>query len=145
MANIFVEAKKISKQHPRLDWQECIQRASKKHKPKKVGAVKKKSNRQTGSSNKKHDQERSARPPGARVPRGGTVVTYYERRKNRSDVPGKLTGVTAGRLASELKRRLKDKLAKELLAKDLTPKKSLKKRYQKLITETRSRLKRLSS
>lgn len=40
MANIFKEAKKIQRAHPRMDWQKAIQAASKKHK--KVGAVKKK-------------------------------------------------------------------------------------------------------
>lgn len=83
----------------------CIKEASAEYRAgsKKVGkvkrvkkkAAKKKSYRQTGTSSKKYDQQRTARPPGARIPKGGRKVTYYERRKNRSDVPGKLTGVGA--------------------------------------------------
>jgi hypothetical protein len=45
---------------------------------------------QTGSSNRKRDAERSARPPGKRKSRSGNV--YTERRRNRTDMPGKLTG-----------------------------------------------------
>ncbi|CAK0746728.1 hypothetical protein CCP1ISM_250002 [Azospirillaceae bacterium] len=45
---------------------------------------------QTGKSNKKNDQERKAKKPGVRKTKTGS--TYIERRKNRSDMPGKLTG-----------------------------------------------------
>lgn len=39
MANIFKEAKKIQRAHPRMNWQQAIQKASKQHK--KVGTAKK--------------------------------------------------------------------------------------------------------
>jgi hypothetical protein len=108
MANIFKEAKKIQKQHPRLTWQQSIQKASKAHK--KVGAVKKKKTkfRQTGSSSKLADEVRHAKRPGKRKSASGK--TYYERRKNRTDVPFSLTGI---------KSQAKEKLAKALLDYDL--------------------------
>lgn len=108
MANIFKEAKKIQKQHPRLTWQQSIQKASKAHK--KVGAVKKKKTkfRQTGSSSTPADAMRRAKRPGKRKTASGS--TYTERRKNRSDVPFSLTGI---------KSQAKEKLAKALLDYEL--------------------------
>lgn len=108
MANAIVkiskEAKRLQRLHHGWTWKECISKASAnynagqlgtigKAKPKKKGKVKSKASyRQTGTSNKFYDEQRSARKPGARIPAGGKHVTYYERRKNRSDAPGKLTG-----------------------------------------------------
>jgi hypothetical protein len=46
--------------------------------------------RQTGSSSTARDRARKALAPGRRVSRTGRV--YYERRKNRSDKPGMLSG-----------------------------------------------------
>lgn len=45
---------------------------------------------QTGKSDKKRDSDRQAKAPGKRRSKSGR--TYIERRKNRSDMPGKLTG-----------------------------------------------------
>ena len=45
---------------------------------------------QTGKSDKSRDEQREALKPGKRKSRSG--VTYFERRKNRTDMPGKLTG-----------------------------------------------------
>ena len=41
---------------------------------------------QTGTSNKKRDKARKAMPPGKRISKTGN--TYYEGRKNRSDLFG---------------------------------------------------------
>jgi hypothetical protein len=46
---------------------------------------------QTGSSNKLYDSMRKAQGPGKRVSATGGV--YYERRKNRSDMPGSILGI----------------------------------------------------
>ena len=43
------------------------------------------SNRQTGKSNKSRDSKRTALPPGKRRSKFNQM-TYYERRKNRSDI-----------------------------------------------------------
>lgn len=51
-------------------------------------------NRQTGTTTKKLDKQRSALPPGKRKSRTGR--TYYERRKNRSDAQNSLTGIKKG-------------------------------------------------
>lgn len=48
----------------------------------------KKRYKQTGKRKSlKNDRQRTARAPGKRVSKSGRV--YYERRRNRSDVPGK--------------------------------------------------------
>lgn len=141
MANIFKEAKKVQRLHPSWDWQHCIQVASKRHK--KVGAVKRSKNRQTGSSNKAADKKRSARPPGPRVPAGGRKVTYTERRKNRSDVPGTLTGMSTGRLLAEAKRRIREDIDKKVVKKFHASTKRDRKKYQKEITESKAKLRRL--
>ncbi len=93
MANIFKEAKKVQRKHKTWDWQKCIAYASKHHK-----------SSQTGSSNKRNDTARKAKAPGVRKSASGRK--YSETRKNRSDAPGKLTGVSAGTLTAELRSRL---------------------------------------
>jgi len=104
MANIFKEAKKVQRMHPKMTWQQAIKAASKKHK--KVGAVKrkKKSYRQTGKSVTSVDKTIRAKRPGKRKSASGN--TYYERRKNRSDKPFSLTG---------FRNQVKEKLGKALL------------------------------
>ncbi len=92
LKKIRARAKQLQKKHPNAKWTSLIKSASKDYRAGKLGTIKKDHKRQTGSSNKHYDQQRSARPPGARKPRGGKKVTYYERRKNRSDKPGSLTG-----------------------------------------------------
>ena len=46
---------------------------------------------QTGRSSKKADKRQRAKAPGKRKSKSGKV--YFERRKNRSDMPGTLLGV----------------------------------------------------
>lgn len=144
MANIFVEAKKIQRKHPKLDWQACIQKAKRQHKAVGSTKPKKKSSRQTGSSNKKYDQQRSARPPGARIPAGAKKVTYYERRKNRSDAPGQLTGVSSAQLTNALKKRLMEKENALVLKKYRATRKTDKRKIQKEISTTKQQLRKLS-
>lgn len=57
--------------------------------PKKKAELVKEISRQTGSSNTRADKMRKAKPPGKRKSASGR--TYYEYRKNRSDVPPGLT------------------------------------------------------
>lgn len=146
--NIFSEAKKVRRKHPKLSWQECVKRAAKQGK--KIGAAKKRkpvkraASRQTGSSNKAADRKRVARPPGARKPAGSKVVTYYERRKNRSDVPGTLTGVSAASLTSELKKRLLDKESALVLRKYRATRKTDKRKIQKELTAVKAQQRKLS-
>lgn len=54
-------------------------------------AKRKKGTYQRGNSSRKHDVQKKAKTPGKRKSSGGKV--YYERRKNRSDMPGSLTGL----------------------------------------------------
>jgi hypothetical protein len=65
---------------------------AKKPAAKKVAAKKTASKAyQTGSSNKLYDAMKKAKGPGKRVSASGGV--YYERRKNRSDMPGSILGI----------------------------------------------------
>lgn len=88
-------------------WTSAVKRASKlvpslspskKSASKKVGAKKKKpKSRQTGTSNRRRDLELTAKSPGKRMVKSGKKShAYYERRKNRSDKPGHLTGMNGG-------------------------------------------------
>ena len=53
---------------------------------KSLRKVVKKAEHQTGTSNKKRDKVRKALPPGKRISRTGK--TYYEYRRNRTDMLG---------------------------------------------------------
>jgi len=87
LKKITTRAKQLRKKQPGISWKSAIKKAGAEYR-----TGKKSKYRQTGKSNIKADLQRSARLPGPRKPRGGKKVTYHERRKNRSDVPGKLTG-----------------------------------------------------
>lgn len=128
MANVFKEAKKYQRKHPRTPWQDCIAKVSKRH-------------RQTGRSNKKRDRARTAKPPGIRRSKTGRV--YSERRKNRSDAPGKLSGLSEAKLTSELKGRIKEKINNAVVKKYNATKKRTKKFWQTVITTSKQRLNKL--
>jgi hypothetical protein len=99
MANVFLEAKKLQRKNPKLKWQAAIKKAAAEQRKKgKSGSVKKR--KQTGTSNKKRDKQYKALPPGKRKSASGK--TYYESRKNRSDMPGSLTGMVKQKLANAL-------------------------------------------
>lgn len=107
---IINEAKRLRREYPRRfkTWREYVAQASaiyaSKHKgnspvgkKRKVGAKKvsykpHKKLHQTGTSNRNNDKKRTAKAPGKR--RSASGKTYYENRKNRSDMPGKLTGMS---------------------------------------------------
>jgi hypothetical protein len=121
VAQISRLAKKIRKKGEK--WQSAIKRASKsvgtKSKPaarsKGSGARKsvpskrktKKAYRprkpihQTGTSSQAMDKRIKAKPPGKRN-------GYYEYRKNRSDMPGKMTGIKGGAYQEMILSRMKD-------------------------------------
>lgn len=60
--------------------------------PKKKGYKPRKPIHQTGHSSKKIDERVKAKAPGKRKAKSGKV--YYEYRKNRSDMPGRMTGMS---------------------------------------------------
>jgi hypothetical protein len=103
------------------------------------------SNRQTGGSNKERDEQRSAKGPGKRVVKTSHGShTYYERRKNRSDQPGKLTGFNTSVLSRELKDRANGELAAGLLARDKATNLKQHKAAMKKITGARKKLRAFS-
>lgn len=152
---ISKRAKQI--RHKNEPWTEAIERASKQLKKEgKIGKTKS-STRQTGHSNKKRDQKRHAKAPGKRKSKSGR--TYYERRKNRSDVPGSMTGnttksrthtdynanevnISVGGLKSALRKKYEEKLKDLFLRKEKAKLKREKNKLQKQITATRSELKK---
>lgn len=70
---------------------------------------------QTGTSSKSRDRMIKAKPPGKRIVKGGNGKkhAYYEYRKNRSDMPGQLTGVSPIAMNQMLLSRIKDNSNKQ--------------------------------
>lgn len=141
LKKIRSRAKQLQKKHPGAKWTNLIKQASAQYRAGKLGKVakpakkKKDKSRQTGSSNKFYDEQRHARTPGPRKPAGGKKVTYYERRKNRSDKPGSMTG--------GLKQVVKQKLANALLKYEMAKTISATKEAQKQKTKWRKILRAL--
>lgn len=70
------------------------------------GTKKESAYRQTGTSVKSKDKQRTALAPGKRTTgKGKSKHTYYERRANRSDKPGQLLGI--GAVKSDLSSKYK--------------------------------------
>lgn len=139
LTKITREAKRIRKSHPRMKWTEAIKQASRKYRTGKIGTVKK--YKQTGTSKKKADEKRKAKKPGIR--RSASGNRYRETRKNRSDRPGSLTGVSAGTLSRELIARKKDQLAKALLQRETATTRKGYNNARDRVSEIKSSLRRL--
>lgn len=103
LQKIIARAKQLRKKHPSAKWTNLVKQAGKDYKSGKIGATKKQY-RQTGKSSAMHDEMLKAKAPGKRTVkhRGGKKTVYYERRKNRSDKPGSLTGIDKSRMVSSL-------------------------------------------
>lgn len=112
---------------------------AKKAPAKKVAAKKATRAYQTGSSNKLYDSRKKAQGPGKRVSASGNV--YYERRKNRSDMPGSILGIGALKKSaiSECTNKLGTLHAKKLME----PTKRGKAKLQKEITAVNKKIKHL--
>lgn len=83
MAKIFKKGSQAAKDH-----------MAKVRAAKKISGTKKKPTvKQSGSSNIIKDKLYKAKPPGVRKSKSGRI--YTEVRKNRTDAPGKLTGVVS--------------------------------------------------
>lgn len=137
MSNAIVKISRRAKQIQRSTgkaWNLCIKQASAEYRSGKIGAAKKPW-RQTGTSVKRIDRQRKAKPPGKRKSKTGK--TYYERRKNRSDVPGSITGLKAA-----VRSRLKEKLSKQLLQREMATTKTKRRKASKAISETKGQLKK---
>jgi len=132
LTKITARAKQLRKAKPGMKWLTAVKQAGADYRNGKIGCpappaiarvgkVKKSATRQTGSSNKKKDKQRTAKPPGKRIVRhrGGKNTSYTERRKNRSDKPGQLTGISTPMLQNVVRKRLEDDLGKALVRKKL--------------------------
>ena len=144
LTKITTRAKQIRKAHPRMEWKSAVKQAGAEYrKGAKVGAVKKKRKiHQNGTSVKRFDVQRAAKAPGKR--KSATKKTYYEYRKNRSDMPGKLTGIPESKLIGAVKEKLKASLGEAYVKRDMATRKADKKKYQKIISETKRKIVRIS-
>lgn len=88
------------------------------------------------------DEMKKAKPLGKRKSRSG--VTYYERRKNRSDMPGSLTGISNSKIIGEIKERIKGTIGKAYANLIECKTKKDKQYYNKIILENKKKLKKLS-
>lgn len=146
LKKITTRAKQLKKTHPGAAWKNLVKQAGREYRAGKLGsaavsATKKKKVWQTGSSLKKNDSQRKAKPPGRR--RSASGQTYIERRKNRSDKPGMLTGITTATLTSALRSRLKDQLGRNLVARETATSRGAFVRANKAVKDTRAKLRRL--
>lgn len=144
LQKITTRAKQLKKLHPNTSWINLVKKASAEYRSGSLGAKnpKKKKAYQTGSSNKVADRKIKAKSPGKR--KSATGRKYFERRANRSDMPGTLTGVSSATLTSTLKTRLKDELGKQLVKRETATTKRDRRAAQKLVAETKYKLKKLS-
>lgn len=140
LKKITARAKQLRKKHPNTAWKNLVKQAGREYRTGKLGPTKKKYY-QRGSSVKSFDAALKAKKPGKRKSASGK--TYYERRKNRSDMPGQLTGASVSQLKSELKNRLEDQLGKQLVRREMAPTKTRRRKVNKQVVETRRKLKKL--
>lgn len=126
LTKITREAKLIRKKKPGTSWKNAVKQAGRLYREKKRKSV-----RQTGTSNRMIDERLTARKPGKR--RAASGKTYYERRKNRSDKPGQLTGVSVGSMKNGVLSHYKEKLANRLMRRELATTKTEKKKLTKEI------------
>lgn len=103
IVKIGKRAKQLRSVNKKLSQRDAIKKAAAEYRAGKLGKVPKKKApvKQYGTSDKKRDQERAARVPGWRKSKTGSK--YFERRKNRSDIKGKVTGA---RVTSQLQAEL---------------------------------------
>jgi hypothetical protein len=144
---ITTRAKQIRKKHPSMKWTSAIKQASSELRKsgtigrtgiKKKVVRKKRKIHQTGTSVKHLDILRKAKAPGKRKSSAGN--RYYEYRKNRSDMPGSLSGVSESQLKGAMIGKLETSLGSLYVKRDRSKLKRDKKKYQKQITEVKRKI-----
>lgn len=141
LKKISARAKQLQKKKPGAKWTNLIKEAGREYRAGKLGSTVKKKVWQTGKSVKKNDEDRKAKKPGVRKSASGK--RYTERRKNRSDLPGKLSGITTGSLSRELINRKRDQLARALLQKETATTRKSFKNASNRVTELKAALRKL--
>lgn len=144
-------AKEIVKKRPSLPYREAYAIASKqvmREQGAKMGATKKKpvkkvlkKYRQTGSSSKYYDEAKKAKLPGKRKSASGKI--YFENRKNRSDMPNSLTGISQAKLMGEIRQRVEGTMGKAYVDLNKATKAAEKKALKKIISECKIKLRKL--
>lgn len=143
LTKITTRARQIRKAHPSMQWKNAVRKASAEYRNGSIGAAKpkKKKTYQTGKSTKLNDAKRKAKKPGKRT--SATGRKYTERRKNRSDIPGTLTGMSVGALGSALRTKLKEKLGKDIVRREFATTAKGYRAASDSVKQTRSQLNRL--
>lgn len=145
-------AKEIIKKRPSMPYREAYGIASKqimKEGGAKVGVVKKKipikkiekKYHQTGSSSKYYDEAKKAKLPGKR--KSASRKIYFENRKNRSDMPNSLTGISQAKLMGEIRQRVEGTMGKAYVDLNKATKAAEKKALKKIISECKIKLRKL--
>ena len=136
LKKITTRAKQLRESHPNTEWKLLVKRAAAElRKGKKTFP-------QRGTSNEEIDRARKAKPPGYR--KSASRKKYFESRKNRSDAPGKLTGVSLTSLKAEARRKINEKIDKLVVKKFRETKKRVRAKIQKEISAAKAELKKFS-
>ena len=127
--NVFKEAKKIQRQHPRMDWQTAIKKAS----------VKVKRASKTLGSRRAKPMRKPARKKAVAVK---TRVTSERVIVTRS-AGAKMHGMTTAQLKSALKGKLKTQIDHLVVRRYHAPTKTAKRKLNKQLTAIRTELRKL--
>ncbi len=124
MPNVFKEAKKISRAHPKMKWQDCVKKAGAKIRRGVSGTHKRKS---------------AKKKPAPRKKRVGAITRNTDK-VDRKNVSVNIGSVSSAQLKSALKKRLEEQIAWALLARDQSKLKTGKRKIQRKINELKRQL-----
>lgn len=134
------EAKRLQRIHKTWPWKDCIRVASDNYNSGKIGSLPMKANSSLGRASRKHKR----RPAAKKAKHRRHIGTAKPTAAARGTVsPAKLSGVSAGSLRSELKRRINTDIDKAVVRKFHATGKRIKRKIQKIITDKKAQLRKL--
>lgn len=131
LKKIVRRAKAIRRSKPSVSWKSAVKKASAEYN---------KGSWQRGSSDTRSDSLRKAKKPGIRFSASGRK--YSERRKNRSDAPGKLVGISQAR--SVIIHALKDRLMRGLMMREQAKTAAQRRAANEIIKQSRKELRKFT-
>lgn len=138
LTKISARAKQIQRKHPGKAWISCIKAASAEYRSGKLGKAKparKKPRRRVGATLLIERKETRRTKPKR--------VVRIVRKKNGTFKGSALAGVSSAALKGELRNKLKQRLAMQLLNQSLATTKTNRRKAGKLVAETKRQLKKL--
>jgi len=126
MANVFKEAKKISRAHPRMPWQECVKKAGARIRRGVSGTHRRKSAKKS-----KHGRKKVG------------AISRNTDKVDRKNVSVNIGNVSTATVKSYLKKQTEEKIAWALLAKSQAKTKTAKKKIQAKINADKKLLNQL--